>query len=148
MLWAVFEIVKSVAASIIGSRLGQMAIVAVVAWFWSAYDTETKWRQIIATERAQLEALYKSELERQKTASAEIEADATKRDAEHAETVADMRATIEDYMNKLKEQPHVIVKDRIISDCSIDGGFTSVVRKLDSTRTRKPNSTAGARKLR
>lgn len=148
MWWAAFEIAKSVISSIINSRIGQLIIIASIAWFWSAHNANVKWRSIIETEKAQIEALYKVELQRQREAALQIENSAEKRDAEHAEVVADMKATIEEYMNKMKEQPHVVTKTRVINDCAIDSGFTSVVRQLDSTRTRKANASSSARKFR
>lgn len=148
MFWPAFEIIKSIISSIIESRIGQMALVGVVAWFWSAHNTNVAWETKIATERAQIEAIYQTEVQRQREATLEIQNRAEKRDAEHAEVVADMRATIEDYMNKVKEQPHVVTKNRVVNDCSIDSGFSSVVRQLDTTRNRKANASSGAGKLR
>lgn len=148
MFWVIFELAKSFLSSVLDSRIGQIVIAFSVAWFWSSYNTENKWKDAIAKERAQIESLYQAELQRQKAESAEIAANASKRDAENAEIVAGMKSTIENYMNKLKEQPHVVTKNVPNNDCSIDRGFSSVVHELDSSRTRKTRASSGAGKLR
>ena len=148
MLWASFEIIKSIATSIISSRIGQFGIVALVSWFWATHETNVKWRSIIAAEKAQIEALYRAELQRQEKAIQEIEQLASKRESENIEVVADMKATIEEYMKKVKEQPNVVAKTRVVHDCPVDSEFADVVRKLDSTRARKANPPARTNRVR
>lgn len=142
-MWAFLEIAKSLIASITGSRVGQLAIVALVSWFWSAHSTNEKWKAIIAAEKIQLALLYNAELQRQKAATAEVEALASKRESENAEAVADMKATIEEYMKKVQEQPHVVPNNHSTRDCGIDREFFNVVNKIDA-QSRKQ----GARNVR
>lgn len=148
MLWFALDLLKSFAASLIDSRLGQMALVGTAAWYFAVQTTDSKWEAQIAAEKAQIEQAYQKELQRQRQASLEIENDAIQRDAEHAATVADMQSTIDDYMKKLKEQPHVVTKERVVRDCAIDGDFAGVVQQLDTPRNRKANPAARAGKLR
>lgn len=148
MLWIAISFVKSTLAALIDSRLGQCAVVAAAAWYWSAQNTDAKWEAIIANEKAQIEQAYQKELARQKDAAVEIALEADKRNAENALVVSEMQATIDAYMKKLKEQPHVVTKDRVVTDCSVDNDFAAVVQQLDSPRVRKANSPARSGKLR
>jgi hypothetical protein len=128
--------ILSIAGSLLQSRGGQLAMVALAAWFWAATSTATYWKGVIAQEQAAREAAYKAEMERQKQASEEIAKAATERAEGDAKIVAEMQAIIDEYA---KAPAHVTAKTITKSDCVVDPYFLGVVRKLDTTgRPSKP----------
>ncbi len=139
-MWAFWEIAKSLFVSIIGNKFGQMAIVGAVAWFWSAHETNVKWRVQIAAEKAAAEAAYKAEIARQEKAAQDIAAESAKRAQDDAIAAADMRKVIDDYESKLKEKPNVVYKETQARPCIIDGNFTGFVRRLDASARRTSSS--------
>lgn len=139
--WAIFQIIKSLAQSILESRLGQLAIIAVVAWFWSAHNTNIKWRAYVAAEKAAAELAYQKELVRQQKAAEEIAKAAIQRAEDDAKVVTDMQTLIDDYEKKLKEKPHVTTKVVKIDSCVIDDNFSSVVRQLSNAANRQTKAT-------
>lgn len=139
-MWAAFQILKSLAESVIESRLGQLALIATVAWFWSAHNTNEKWRAYVASEKAAAELAYQKELVRQQKAAEEIAKAATKRAEDDARAVSDMQAVIEEYEKKLKEKPHVTTKVVKSDACVIDDNFSNVLRQLSNAASRSPKT--------
>lgn len=139
-MWAAYQIIKSLAGSILESRLGQMAIVAVVAWFWSAHSTNEKWRAYVAAEKAAAERAYQAELIRQHQAAEAIAAAATQRAESDAQAAKEMQAIIDDYEQKLKEKPRVTTKVVKGDNCVIDDHFTGVLRQLSTAAGRPPKA--------
>lgn len=139
-MWAAYQIIKSLAGSVLESRLGQMAIVAVVAWFWSAHITNEKWRAYVASEKAAAERAYQAELIRQHKEAEKIAAAATQRAESDAQAAKEMQAIIDDYEQKLKEKPRVTTKVVKTDGCVIDDHFTGVLRQL-STAASRPSKT-------
>lgn len=144
-IWAIYQIIKSLAQSILESRLGQLAIVAAVAWFWSAHNTNVKWRAYVASEKAAAELAYQKELVRQQKAAEEIAKAATKRAEDDARVVGDMQAVIEEYEKKLKEKPHVTTKVVKTDSCVVDDHFSNVLRQLSNAANRSPKATRRAK---
>ena len=144
-MWAFWVILKSLLESLLTSRVGQLAIVAGISWFWSAHNTADHWRGIIAQEKAAIEAAYRAEVARQEEAAREIAAAATERAETDAQVAADMRKIISDYEKKMKEKPHVSAQN---CQCVIDDDFSGVVRRLSDTGNRKSPAPGRARRVR
>ena len=121
----------SLLGSLLTNRIGQIALVAVAVWAWTAHTTASYWKGVIAQEKAAVEAAYKAEVARQEAAAKEIAAAATARAETDAAVVADMQNTINEYEKKLKEKPHVT------AHCVIDNDFVGVVRQLSNAGSRK-----------
>lgn len=142
MGFAFLEIFKSVALSVIGSRIGQMAIVAAVAWFWSAHDTTIKYEKIMAAQKAAAENAYLKELIRQQQAAADIAAAANQRAEDDSKVVTNLKDIIADYE---KEKPNGVKVD----GCIADSNFVSVVQQLSTAASRSakaPRPSPGLRK--
>lgn len=146
MIWAFWEIAKSLLVSVIGSRIGQLAIVALVSWFWGSHQTAVKYQKIIAAEKAAIEAAYKAELQRQEYATREIAEAATRRAEDDLDAARDMQAVIDDYSKRLKEKPNVKVK--VDHDCGIDSDFAGVLRQLSDADSRHSRAARRSGKLR
>lgn len=144
MGWAFFEILKSVIGSIIVSRIGQMAMVATVAWFWSAHNTSIKYERIHAAEKAAAETAYLKELIRQQQAAEEIAAAATQRAEDDSKVVANLQDIIADYENKLKEKPNAVKVD----GCVVDDNFANVVRQLSTAASRSTKAPRRSSRIR
>ena len=121
-----------------------MALVAAVAWFWSAHETNVKWKVQIASEKAAAEAQYRAEIARQEQLARDIAEAATKRAQDDALAAEDMRKVIDEYEAKLAGKPQVVYKESGKVSCAIDDNFTSFVRKLDAS-ARKAGSARKAR---
>ncbi len=137
-------LVLSFLESLIKSRVGQLIVVALISWFWSAHNTATYWRGVIAQEKAQIEAAYKAEVARQEAAAEEIAAAATARAEEDAQAVADMQKVISDYEKKLQGDKHVHAN----TNCVIDDDFSRIVHELTPPAGGKAPSTPAARRVR
>jgi len=134
--------ILSIAGSLLQSRGGQLAMVALAAWLWASTSTSTYWKGVIAQEQAAREAAYKAEIERQKQAAEQIAKDASAR-AEHNAAIAnEMQAIIDEYS---KVPPHVTAKVTPKPDCDINSDFLGVLRKLDATGHAAKPSTGSAR---
>ena len=134
--------ILSIVGSLLQSRGGQLAMVALAAWFWASTSTSTYWKGVIAQEQASREAAYKAEIERQKQAAAEIAKAASER-AEHSAAIAsEMQAIIDEYA---KVPSHVAAKVTPKPDCDINSDFLGVLRKLDTTGGKAKPSTGSAR---
>ncbi len=136
--------ILSIAGSLLQSRGGQLAMVALAAWLWASTSTSTYWKGVIAQEQAAREAAYKAELARQEQAAKEIAASAAARAEDDAKIVAEMQSIIDEYA---KVPPHVTAKIFPKRDCGIDAGFIGVVRKLD-TAGRKTKPSTGSKRIR
>jgi cobalamin biosynthesis protein CbiD len=132
MGFAFLEILKSVVGSIIGSRIGQLAIVAAVAWFWSAHDASIRYDKLRAAEKAAAESVYLKELIRQQQAAEEIAKAATQRAEDDSKVVSNLQEIIADYENKLKEKSNVVKVD----ECVVDDNFINVVQQLSTAASR------------
>ena len=142
----ILQFVFSLVGSIVQSRIGQIALAMIVAWFWSAHETTVKYEKIIAAEKASVEAAYKAELLREALATREIAEAATRRAEDDAEAAKDMQAIIDEYAAKLKDTPNAQVK--ISDNCSIDGDFARVVQQLGESSYRHPRAARRTQKLR
>lgn len=143
-MWAFFLIFKSLAESALTSRIGQILIAAVIAWFWSASNTATYWKGVIATEKAAIEKAYREEVVRQQKAAEEIAKAATERAEQDAQAVSDMQKIIDDYATKLKEKPHVTAGN----NCIVDDHFSGVVQQLSNAARRKTPASRPSRRVR
>lgn len=144
-MWAFFEIAKSLAASFITSRLGQIVLAAGIAWFWSAHETTVKYEKLIAAEKASLEAAYKAEILRQGYATREIEEAAQRRAEDDAAAAKDMQAMIDDYAQKLKDKENVKTAS---DECNVDSDFSRVVHQLDHAAASHPRIARRAKRIR
>ena len=140
----------SLLGSLLTNRAGQFALIALAVWAWTAHNTSSYWRGVIAQEKAAVEAAYKAEVARQAAAAKEIAAAASARAEDDARAVSDMQKVISEYQSKLKEQSHVSSANRIcrFSACVVDDHFGRVVRKLSDAGRRKAKATKPARKIR
>lgn len=145
-MWVFWEIAKSLFVSVIGSRIGQLAIVALVSWFWGSHETAIKYQKLIAAEKAAVEAAYRAELQRQEYAAREIAEAATRRAEDDADAAKDMQAVIDDYAKKLKEQSNVKVK--VDHNCGIDSDFAGVLQQLSNADRRHSRAARRPAKLR
>lgn len=146
MWWAVLQFVKSfVFETLLPSRLGQIALAFVVAWFWSAHNTSVKYEKQIAVEKAQIEAAYQAEIQREQYAAREIAEAATRRAEDDADAAKDMQAIIDEYEKKQKEVKHVNVQN---NRCDIDSDFAGVVQQLSTASDRHSRSAKRTKKLR
>lgn len=135
MWWAAFEIIKSLVASIVTSRLGQIALIVLATWFWSAHNTALKYEAIMAAEKAAVEAAYKEEMVRQQYAAREIAEAATRRAEDDAATAKEMQTIIDEYANK---KPEIINEKG--DACVIDDDFARVVQRLGEASIRHPRA--------
>ena len=140
----------SLLGSLLTNRAGQFALIALAVWAWTAHNTSSYWKGVIAQEKAAVEAAYKAEVARQAAAAKEIAAAASARAEDDARAVSDMQKVISDYQNKLKEQTHVSPATRIVhlNACVVDDHFSRVVRKLSDAGRRKAKATKPTRKIR
>lgn len=139
-----FTSALSLIGSLLTNRLGQIALVAMAVWAWTAHNTASHWRDIIAKEKAAVEAAYKVEVARQAAAAKEIAAAANARADDDARTVANMQKIISDYETKMKGEHHV----RANSNCVVDDDFSRIVRELSPVAGRKAPAARNARKVR
>lgn len=145
-MWAFWEIAKSLLGSIISSRIGQIIMAVCAGWIWGWHSTTVDYEKRISAEKAQIEAAYKAEIQREEYAAREIAEAATRRAEDDAEAVKDMQEIIDEYTNKLKEKPDA--KTKIIDNCSIDSNFIDVVRKLSNASNRHTRAARRTKKLR
>lgn len=138
MIWVYLEIAKSLIVSVVTSRVGQLGLVALVSWFWSAHETSVKYEKIIAAEKAAVEAAYKAEILREQYAAREIAEAATRRAEDDLNAANDMQAIIDDYEKKLKDRPDVKVKTT--NNCDVDVDFSRVVQQLGESSNRHPRA--------
>lgn len=142
--------VLSLIGSMLTNRFGQITLVALAVWAWTAHNTTSYWKGVIAQEKAAVEAAYKAEVARQAAAAKEIAAAAAARAEDDARAVSDMQKVISEYQSKLKEQTHVAPPARIfrLNACVVDDHFTHVVRKLSDAGRRKAKASKPTRKVR
>lgn len=141
--------VISLIGSLLTNRAGQLVLIALAVWAWTAHNTSSHWKGVIAREKAAAEAAYKAEVARQAAAAKEIAAAATARAEDDARAVSDMQKVISEYQSKLKEQTHVAPTTRIVhlNACVVDDHFVGVVRKLSDAGRRKAKTARNARKV-
>jgi len=126
--------VLSIIWGILGSRIGQLIIAFSIGWTWSWHKTDQYWEIKVAQEKAAAQAVYDAEIARQKQASINIAKDATYRAEQDAELMKELRQQIEQFDKQEKSSVHV--QKGKCPPCTIDRGFTDVLRKLDSTHRR------------
>lgn len=144
-MWAFWEIAKSIMQSLIGSRVGQIAIAFAIAWVWSWHNTSLNYEKRISAEKAAVEAAYRAEIQREQYAAREIAEAATRRAEDDAEAAKDMQSIIDDYANKLKDKPNA----KVASDnCDIDSNFVGVLQQLQQASDRHSRSAKRSRKVR
>lgn len=147
------QLILSFLWSVITSRIGQIAMAFVVAWFWNGWRTDDYWKTVIANEKAAAESAYRVELSRQQKASEEIAAAASERIEYDAEIERQLREQIDAFnAQENKNVPPRTIKQIIFKSrgeqnacrvCAIDGDYSRVVRRLDATaRKAKPSRRA------
>ena len=134
----------SLIGALLTNRFGQIVLVALAVWAWTAHNTASYWKGVIAQEKAAVEAAYKAEVARQAEAAKEIAAAATARAEDDARAVSDMQKVISDYEAKLKETHHVAAP----AHCVVDDDFSRIVHELSPAGRRAPTPPATARKIR
>jgi hypothetical protein len=133
--------------SFLSSRFGQICLAFVVAWFWSASNTNSKWEQAVARERAAREAAYQREIARQAQVARDI-MDASDIRAQADEALAkDLQAQIDDL--KKAEQTHgpTVTREKVVNRCDVDDDLARRMQQLDAT-ARKAAPARPARKVR
>lgn len=135
--------------SFLSSRFGQICLAFVVAWFWSASNTNSKWEQAVARERAAREAAYQREIARQAQVARDI-MDASDIRAKADENLAkDLQAQIDEL--KKAEQTnapaHTITREKVVNRCDVDDDLARRMQQLDAT-ARKAAPARPARKVR
>jgi replicative DNA helicase len=133
---SVFNVLFSLLGSVIQSRIGQLGIVALVSWFWSAHETTVKYEKIIASEKAAVEAAYREEILREQYAAREIAEAATRRAEDDLAAAKDMQDIIDGY-SKTQPEPTNAKTD----SCVIDSDFIRVVQQLGEASHLHPRAT-------
>lgn len=124
----------------LSSHVGQLVLVGVVAWFWSAHRANEACKADADAFRASLQAARDAEIARQEQAATEIAAAATERYGEELSLTADLRRRLEDARKAeahetvriVNGKPQVIVSRR----CSIDDAFIARVKDMDAVARR------------
>lgn len=142
-MWAFWEIVKSLAVSILSSRAGQLAIVALGSWLYGIHATTIKYEKLIAAEKAAISAAYEKELLREQYAAREIAEAATRRAEDDAAAAKEMQEIIDSYAKKQPEP-----KNEKSDSCSIDDDFARVVQQLGEASVRHPRAARRTSKFR
>lgn len=146
MWWAVLQFLKSfVFETLLPSRIGQIAVAFAVAWFWSQHNTKVYFEKQIAVEKAQVEAAYQAEIQREQFAAREIAEAATRRAEDDENAAKDMQAIIDEYEKKQKEPANVKVQK---VPCDIDGDFAGVVQRLTKASDRYTKAAKRTRNIR
>lgn len=140
------------------SRMGQITIAAVVAWFWAGARADDHWRAVIAADKAQAEAAYRAEVARQEQAARAIAAGTRQRDEDSAalarlqsDQIADFNRQESQNVPPPRTVKQIIFRERAAPSsrpCVIDSDFTGVVRRLDATALRPAKPADAARKSR
>ena len=134
----------SLLGALLTNRFGQIVLVALAVWAWTAHNTASYWKGVIAQERAAVAAAYKAEVARQAQAAKEIAAAATARAEDDARAVSDMQKVISDYESRLKENHHVAAP----THCVVDDDFSRIVRELSPAGRRATTPARNAGKIR
>ena len=137
--------------SFLSSRFGQICLAFAIAWVWSGWRADDHWRGVIAQREAAAQAAYRSEIARQSAAAQEIAAAATARADDDAALERELRAQIDAITaQESTREPQVNAQKPQVNaqkrpDCSIDGDFAGVVRRLDAAGRRPPRVARRAR---
>lgn len=130
MIFGVLQIIKSfLFETLLPSRLGQLMLVGVIAFYLGVWDTKWKYEAKIAADKAVADYALKQEKLRQEQATKEIAEAATRRAEDDFAVQTDMQKIIDDYEKKLKERPNVKVKS-VTSSCNLDIDDVRVVQQL------------------
>jgi hypothetical protein len=142
-LWAFGQI----AWSFICSRVGNIAVAALVAFLWGQHRADVACRAEAEATQAELQRAYWAEIERQRKAAKEIEGRAIQREGEAALISRAMQAKIDEFAAKEKEpvnvpsQPSFSIPAHRASPaprpCIVDDELARVVRSLDATAHRR-----------
>lgn len=146
MWWSALQLVKSfLFETLLPSRLGQIAVAFAVAWFWSSHNTSLEYEKRIAAEKAQIEAAYQAELQREQFATREIAEAATRRAEDDELAAKEMQAIIDEYASKQKEPVNARAQNNY---CDIDSGFANVVQRLSEADNKIGRASKRTRKVR
>ena len=121
--------------SFASSRAGQIVIAFVVAWLWSGYRADEKWRAYNAAATARAEAAYRAEAARQEEAARNIAEAATARAEEDDAVMRALRDRIAEFdaTEKKSAPARLILPSPLpVSVCTIDRTFAGVVRRFDA----------------
>ena len=148
-IFPALQLIWSFILSALESRIGQILVAFCVAWLWSGWDSDSKWKAKIAAQNAEIERKYQEELHRQEEASRELAAEATLRAEQEESLRKDLQNIIDGFKNKEpnSDQSKIIYKKIPGDNCVIDGNFIDVVRQL-SKAANSAKSTRGSRKIR
>lgn len=135
----------------LSSRFGQIVVAFAVAWCWSAWRVDDQWRGVIAAREAAAQAAYRAEIARQERATREIAAAATARAEDDAALERELRAQIDAFASQeTPHEPQVNASKPQVNaqrrpDCTIDGDFAGVLRRLDAAGRRPPHPSSAPR---
>lgn len=107
--------------SILSSRASQIVLALLAGYIYGWAVTDSRWRQLLSAEKAQMEAKYQAELRRQAQNAVEIAKAATQRVEEDAAELARLQKQVDDFD---KGETHA--KD----PCLIDDAFHAAAGKL------------------
>lgn len=124
------------------THIGQLVLVGLVCWFWSAHRVNLKWEAQIESDRQTALAAAKAEQDRQAAAAREIAEAATDRLAEEQALVRDLREQIEAFDKEetaadekpLPRKPSC--SPAVVRPCRVDDAFARRVQQLDATAHR------------
>ncbi len=126
------------------SHIGQLVLVGLVCWFWSAHRTNVKWEARVEADRQAAVAAAKAEETRQADAAREIAEAATDRLAEEQALVRDLQAQIEAFDKEetiADEKPIPSGKPSctpaVVRPCRVDDAFFRRLQQLDAAAHRR-----------
>jgi hypothetical protein len=135
--------VLQVVGAVLGSRLGQIIIAAVLAYGYGHHRANVAWEARVAAQEAALKQAHAEELAREAEATREIGAAATARAEVDAAVAAELRAKIDHLkIEEPADAPPIVRTVRVPAaprSCAIDDAFARSVRQFDaSARTPAP----------
>lgn len=133
----------------LSSRFGQICLAFVVAWVWSASNTNERWQKAVEAERVAREIAFQKEINRQMKVTQDI-MDASDIRAKVDDNLAKaLQAEIDDLRNaEQKNAPtHTVTREKTVTRCDVDDDLTRRVQRLDE-RARQTAPSRPARKVR
>jgi hypothetical protein len=141
--------VAQFAWSFITSRVGNIAVAALIAFTYGYHKATVKAQREAELVQAELQKAYWTELERQRKVAKDIERKAAERASEDAVISRAMQAKIDQFAAKEKERENVAQKSPVSQSkataprspvfCAIDDDFLNGMRGLDAAaKTRRP----------
>ncbi len=133
------------------SHIGQLVLVGLVCWFWSAHRSNVYWETKIEQDRQAAIAAAEAEQVRQAEAAREIAAAAADRFAKEQALVRDLQAQIDafDKEETANEADRLPPRDKptctpaVVRPCRVDGDFARRLQHLDATADRHARRTPG-----